>query len=134
MLIHKRASHKYHSGGLWTNACCSHPRPGESLDQATHRRLQEEMGIDCSLQPIFTFIYKVNIKKDNLFEHELDHVFFGTTNATPTPNPEEVEDIAWVPLNTLAPDVQQYPEKYTYWFKAALDRVITEYRKQNPKI
>src|SRR3990172_8069436 len=71
MLIHKRASQKYHSGGLWTNACCSHPRPGESLDHATHRRLQEEMGMDCALKPIFTFIYKINIQKDNLFEHEL---------------------------------------------------------------
>src|SRR3989338_6687613 len=96
MFINKRVSEKYHSGGLWTNACCSHPKPGESLDQATHRRLQEEMGMDCALKPIFTFIYKVNIQKDTLFEHELDHVFFGVTDESPKPNPEEVEATAWV--------------------------------------
>ncbi|MBS0655933.1 MAG: NUDIX domain-containing protein, partial [Verrucomicrobia bacterium] len=73
-----RASSKYHSGGLWSNTCCSHPQPGETTDAAAHRRLKEEFGFDCPLEKKFTFIYKVHIEKDQLIEHEFDHVFFGT--------------------------------------------------------
>jgi isopentenyl-diphosphate Delta-isomerase len=129
MLIHRRALHKYHSGGLWTNACCSHPYFGESLEKAASRRLQEEMGFDCHLKLIFNFIYKAHIQKDNLIEHELDHVFFGITNQIPNPNPQEIAEIAWIPLSTLIFDVQQHPEKYTQWFVISLERVLSEYRK-----
>jgi isopentenyl-diphosphate delta-isomerase len=124
MLIHQRTSSKYHSGGLWTNACCSHQRPGENTETAAHRRLQEEMGFDCPLQKAFTFIYKVEIEKDNLFEHELDHVFIGHWDGVPHPNPTEVKNFKWVPIKTLTADVSAHPEKYTYWFKQALDKVI----------
>lgn len=123
MLIHKRAASKYHSGGLWTNACCSHPRPGESLEHAAHRRLHEELGIDCPLAWQISFVYKVKFDKDNLFEHELDHVFFGYTDAMPNPNPEEVDDIAWVVVSDLLNDVKKNPSKYTYWFIVALEKV-----------
>ncbi|NDD55500.1 isopentenyl-diphosphate Delta-isomerase, partial [bacterium] len=75
MLIHQRALHKYHSGGLWTNACCSHPRPGEEVADAAKRRLQEELGISCALEKQFSFIYKVHLVEDGLYEHEFDHVF-----------------------------------------------------------
>ena len=125
MLIHKRALNKYHSGGLWTNACCSHPRPNEDTDKAAHRRLQEEMGFDCPLTKVFSFIYKVKIEKDNLFEYELDHVFIGTCNKTPNPNPQEVDSFLWVPIDALIADVNQHPERYTYWFKQALDKVTS---------
>lgn len=124
MLIHQRALSKYHTGGLWTNTCCSHPRPGEDTLEAAHRRLQEEMGFDCELEEAFTFIYKVRFEEDNLFEHEFDHVFIGHSDAIPNPNPEEVAAFTWVPIYQLRADMAEHPENYTYWFKIALDRVI----------
>jgi isopentenyl-diphosphate delta-isomerase len=124
MLIHQRAHGKYHTGGLWTNTCCSHPRPGEDTLSAAHRRLQEEMGFDCELQEIFSFIYKVHFASDNLFEHEFDHVLIGYSDAVPTPNPGEVAAFKWVDVDWLVADVQAQPENYTFWFKEALDRVV----------
>jgi isopentenyl-diphosphate Delta-isomerase len=123
MLIHQRAHAKYHSGGLWTNACCSHPRTGETLEQAAHRRLREELGFDCPLTYKMNFIYKVKFDEDNLFEHEFDHVFFGVFDGNFIPNPDEVAAIVWVPLNKLCLDVDQHPEKYTAWFKIALKKI-----------
>ena len=89
LLLQKRADEKYHSGGLWTNTCCSHPSPGEFLIKSAQNRLKEEMGISTSLSPLFSFIYKAEFD-NGLIEHELDHVFIGTFNANPLPNPEEV--------------------------------------------
>ena len=89
ILLQQRAKHKYHSGGLWTNTCCSHPRPGESLSKATQRRLREEMGIKCEMRPAFSFIYKKKFA-NGLTEHELDHVFLGRFDGTPEINKEEV--------------------------------------------
>jgi len=91
MLLQKRASQKYHSGGLWTNTCCSHPLPGETMTNATSRKLKQEMGIDTNIEFAFKFIYKSPLDKD-LVEHEFDHVFIGTFNGTPSINKEEVED------------------------------------------
>ncbi len=124
LLIHRRAVHKYHTGGLWTNTCCSHPRPGEDTEVAAHRRLQEEMGFDCPLEKAFTFIYKVHFPADHMFEHEFDHVFIGFSDAVPQPNPAEVAAYTWVPLYQLKADMAEQPENYTYWFKEALDKVI----------
>ncbi|MGC8851384.1 MAG: isopentenyl-diphosphate Delta-isomerase, partial [Candidatus Micrarchaeia archaeon] len=97
LLIHQRAKEKYHSGGLWTNTCCSHPRPGEKLDEAIHRRLVEEMGFDCPLKEVFSFVYQVKFE-NGLFEHELDHVYIGKFDGDPKPNPAEVMDWKWVDL------------------------------------
>lgn len=115
-LLQKRSRHKYHSSGLWTNTCCSHPLPEERMEDATRRRLKEEMGID--LQPIFsyTFIYKAQLDQ-NLIEHELDHVFVGTFNGTPIINKKEVEDWKYVDINWLKQDINQQPAAYTVWFK-----------------
>ena len=115
-LIQKRAKSKYHSSGLWTNTCCSHPLPGESLEVATRRRLKEEMGID--LQPAFShsFIYKAQLDKD-LIEHEFDHVFVGTFSGIPQINSKEVEDWKYVDLSWLKQDMERHPEAYTEWFK-----------------
>jgi len=124
MMLQKRASHKYHTGGLWTNTCCSHPRPGEDVQAAAHRRLQEEMGFDCPIKKAFSFIYKVYFKENNLYEHEFDHVFIGYSEKNPQLNPEEAEDFAWVAIDKLKQDIKDHPEKYTYWFKVALDKVI----------
>lgn len=116
VLLQKRSQNKYHSSGLWTNTCCSHPLPGESLKEATHRRLKEEMGID--MQPTFsyTFIYKANLDQD-LIEHELDHVFVGSFSGIPIINKKEVEDWKYVDLSWLKEDIMRNPDDYTVWFK-----------------
>lgn len=115
-LIHRRAMGKYHSEGLWTNTCCSHPMPGEDISEAAHRRLREEMGFDCTLEKKFHFIYRKSL--DNaLTEHELDHVFTGEFNGKPDPDPEEVSDFRWIALEELKAEIQQDPDKFTYWFK-----------------
>jgi isopentenyl-diphosphate delta-isomerase len=115
LLLHKRASTKYHSGSLWTNTCCSHPRVGEELELAIHRRLEEEMGFDTPLEKTFNFIYKATV--GDLTEHEFDHVFIGKYDGEVKPDPEEVEDIAWFTYSKLIDDMKIHPEKYTEWFK-----------------
>ncbi|WXG40518.1 MAG: isopentenyl-diphosphate Delta-isomerase [Candidatus Freyarchaeum deiterrae] len=123
MLLQKRAKSKYHSGGLWSNACCSHPRPGEAIDKAAHRRLMEEMGFDCDLKESFDFVYKANLDH-NLTEYEFDHVFIGKHDGKIKLNPEEAEDFKWVSIDTLKENVEKHPEKYTIWFKCALNEVL----------
>ncbi len=124
LLIQKRAKNKYHSGGLWTNTCCSHPMPGESTRDAAMRRLEEEMGFSCKLREAFSFTYKT--KFDNgLSEHEYDHVFIGRFDGQPRSNPEEVEEWKWVDPEELRKDVAKHPENYTYWLKAVIDRFIS---------
>ena len=117
MLLQKRAQHKYHSGGLWTNACCSHPRVNENLDVAIHKRLIEEIGFDCKLEKQFEFIYKVWFEKDKIFEHEYDHVFTGKYDGLVTPNPEEADQIKWIAIPELISDLRQNPQNYTFWFR-----------------
>jgi|SRR5690606_2572322 len=121
MLLQKRSKNKYHSGGLWTNACCSHPLPGENIESATRRRLQEEMGID--VQPTFshTFIYKAALE-DHLIEHELDHVFIGTYSGSPSVNKAEVEDWKYVEMEWLKRDMAAHPDSYTVWFKLIVNQ------------
>ena len=123
MLIQQRNRNKYHSGGLWANTCCSHPRAGERLAEAAHRRLKEEMGFDCELTEIFSFIYKTGFD-NGLIEHELDHVFAGTYDGEIKPNPEEAEAVEWIGLDELEGDLENQPGKYAYWFKQAISRVI----------
>ncbi|MBU7017970.1 MAG: isopentenyl-diphosphate Delta-isomerase [Theionarchaea archaeon] len=127
MLLQQRALHKYHSGGLWANACCSHPRLGETLEEAVHRRLKEEMGFDCELEEIFSFIYKAKV--GTLTEHELDHVFIGRYDRDVHFNPDEVGGCKWVTIESLRKDVQTHPELYTEWFKIALEKTLTIYGK-----
>lgn len=116
VLLQKRALTKYHSGGLWTNTCCSHPLPGESMEDATQRKLKHEMGIDVSTEFAYKFIYQAPLDK-NLIEHEYDHVFIGTFDGVPSINTEEVEAWKYVDLTTLRNDIRKNPEAYTYWFK-----------------
>jgi isopentenyl-diphosphate delta-isomerase len=119
LLIQKRASTKYHSGGLWTNTCCSHPTPQESIEQAAKRRLKEEMGIEA--EPTFTykFIYKTDLDK-NLIEYEVDHVLTAQFDGEPKVNENEVEDWKYVSLKELQRDAQNNPHLYTEWFKLIL--------------
>lgn len=122
MLLQKRASTKYHSGGLWTNTCCSHPRPDEDLLMAAKRRLQEEMGLSCDLNHSFSFVYKCELDND-LQEHELDHVFIGVTNETPTLNLDEVEDFRYISEQELKKEIADAPHLFTEWFKIALPKL-----------
>lgn len=116
VLLQKRSARKYHSSGLWTNTCCSHPLPGESLEQATRRRLKEEMGIDVQPTFSYSFIYKAELDH-GLIEHELDHVFTGMFGGKPVINEKEVADWKFVDLQWLKEDIGAHPEDYTVWFK-----------------
>ncbi len=122
-LLQRRALSKYHSGGLWTNTCCSHPRNGETTLNAAKRRLQEEMGFVCEIEEQFSFIYKKELD-NNLTEHELDHVFFGQYEGKIDFNQDEVMDYKYVKLDDLLLDMQNNPDDYTVWFKICFDEVL----------
>lgn len=132
LMLQQRAFSKYHSPGLWTNTCCSHPRPGETVSMAAHRRLQEEMGFECSFDYAFNFIYKASFD-NNLTEHELDHVFIGTSNQLPYINPDEVASYKFMSMDEIKKDIQLNPDKYTVWFKIAFDQVENYYLQQVKK-
>ncbi len=120
ILLQKRAIGKYHSGGLWTNTCCSHPLPGESMNEATRRKLIQEMGIDLKPEFAYKFIYKTDLD-DNLIEHEYDHVFIGMHDGDPIINGEEVDDWKFSDLPSLRADMKENPEAYTYWFRLIIN-------------
>ena len=123
MLLQQRALSKYHTPGLWTNTCCSHPRDGESLHDATKRRLQEEMGMQCELKEAFSFIYKADVMQ-GLVEHEFDHVFIGTSDDIPIINKDEVESFRYDTVENIKADIERNPQNYTAWFKIAFDKLI----------
>jgi isopentenyl-diphosphate delta-isomerase len=123
MLLQRRASDKYHCGGLWSNACCSHPRPGEDTLAAAHRRLAEEMGIEgCLLEHRLTLSYKLPLDR-GLTEHELDHVFVGVYNRPPLVNPAEVSSWKYMPVQELMTDIRANPAHYTPWFPLILEKL-----------
>lgn len=122
-LLQRRALSKYHSGGLWTNTCCSHPRAGETTKSAALRRLKEELGFVTEIEEKFTFIYKSELDK-GLTEHELDHVFFGTYEGEFNLDPEEVSEIKYIEKEALVSDIHNNPENYTEWFKICFDEVL----------
>lgn len=125
MLIHQRAAGKYHGGGLWTNACCSHPQPGEANKAGAIERLHFEMGIKCELQKAFSFIYHAPVE-NGLIEHEYDHVYIGFTDEVPVPHPDEVQDYRWISTADLKQEIASQPEKFTFWFKKAFSMLRTE--------
>ncbi len=123
MLIQKRAAGKYHCADLWTNTCCSHQSPGETIEEAAHRKLKQEMGFDTTLKEILKFTYKAEFD-NKLTEHELDHVFVGVYDGEVIPDPEEADDYKWVDVKQLKEYISKDPGKYTPWFKIVLDRVV----------
>jgi isopentenyl-diphosphate delta-isomerase len=125
LLLQRRAKKKYHCGGLWTNTCCSHPRPGETIKGAAHRRLKEEMGFDCNLKEIHKFVYKTKFK-NGLTENEYDHVLIGKFDDEPVVDREEAEDWEWTEPNSILEDIENNPEKYTFWFRFCLDEILTK--------
>lgn len=130
LLLQQRAWDKYHSPGLWTNTCCSHQREGEDSLAAGKRRLQEEMGLEAPLTPLFTFIYKAPFD-NGLTEHELDHVLLGYSEQSPNPNPQEVADWQWMPLEEVQRKLTEQPEQFTVWFKIIFERFYAHI-KQHP--
>jgi isopentenyl-diphosphate delta-isomerase len=123
MLLQQRAAGKYHSAGLWSNACCSHPRPGENPHQAAIRRLEEEMGLRHPLEHVFAFIYRAELDS-GLTEHELDHVFVGVGDEDPVPNAGEVMDWMWMEVPQLTRELARAPERFTAWFPLALHELL----------
>jgi isopentenyl-diphosphate delta-isomerase len=123
LLLQQRSLFKYHSPGLWSNTCCSHPRPGENSLHAASRRLKEEMSIEAHLVPktIFTYYSKFD---NGLIEHEVDHVFTGIYDKDPIINPEEVNDFSWKSMSDIHEEIKAHPEKFTSWFKIALERIF----------
>ncbi len=115
MLLQRRALGKYHSAGLWANACCSHPRPNESAAAAVRRRLVEEMGVDCELAPLFITSYRARVSND-LVEDEVVHVFGGLHDGAVAPDANEVSEWKWISADALIADQAAHPERYTVWF------------------
>ncbi len=122
MLIQQRALTKYHAGGLWSNACCGHPYPGEAVEDAIHRRLQEENGFDTTLTKQTEFIYNVPVT-NNLIEHEYLHVFSGTYEGEIHINPEEAAAVRWISADALREEVAKQKEHFTPWFLLLLERI-----------
>ncbi|MDO9185278.1 MAG: isopentenyl-diphosphate Delta-isomerase [Bacteroidia bacterium] len=123
LLLQRRALNKYHSGGLWTNTCCSHPLPDENIKESAHKRLQEEMGFDCILNNSFHFIYKTELD-NGLIEHELDHVFIGHYDNNPIINFEEAMDWKYNSIDEIKQNLKINPEQYTVWFKIIFEKVL----------
>jgi len=130
ILLQKRASSKYHSGGLWSNTCCSHPRPGEDTDVAAHRRLKEEMGLKAKLTKAFTFQYKA-LLGGGLIENELDHVFVGFSDSLPKLNPKEVEDYKYLTPKRLQLAFKKNSNDYTIWLKNCFNELMNYMSKNN---
>lgn len=122
MLLQQRALNKYHSGGLWANACCSHPYIGQQTLAAAEKRLQEEMGFTTALTKAFSFIYKAPFD-NGLTEHEYDHVFTGIYNGVIVPDKTEVKDFCFMDMALIKASLQSQPEKYTVWFKIAFPKM-----------
>lgn len=125
-LLQQRATSKYHSGGLWSNACCSHPRPGETTEEAAHRRLLFEMGMRCTLSEVFSFVYRTEFP-NGLIEHEYDHVFIGITDEQPRCNPGEVQDWKYCSFDRLEKEIRAGDQQFTAWFIMVYRRVQEAY-------
>ncbi len=123
MLIQKRAASKYHSPNLWTNACCSHPKPNEDLQTACKRRLKEEIGIqtDSNLLHLGHLLYKANFE-NGLTEHEYDHILKLNTEDTPVLNPEEASEYRYISIDQLMEELEKNPETFTVWFKLIMEK------------
>ncbi len=123
VILQRRADGKYHSAGRWSNTACGHPRPGEAVADAASRRLREEMGFDCPLREVFSFIYRADLEH-GLVEHELDHVFVGSSSGAPRPDPAEVSDWRAVAPGVLQEEVLKQPERYSVWLREALEGLM----------
>jgi isopentenyl-diphosphate delta-isomerase len=122
MLLQKRSDIKYHSAGLWTNACCSHPEPKQSILDAAAVRLPMEMGFECDMQVVDFLLYKHSFK-NGLIEHEYDHIFLGFYSGKVIPNPLEVSEYKWSSIEDIELALMTHEERFTFWFKHALPKL-----------
>ena len=129
LLLQQRALDKYHSGGLWTNTCCSHPLPDEDIMAASHRRLMEEMGFDCPLREIFSFTYRAALNND-LTEFEFDHVLLGVYDGAVLADADEVLAHSFEPITAIYRRLKETPDAFTHWFHIAFPQVA-EYMEQH---
>ncbi len=123
MLVQRRNQNKYHSGGLWTNACCSHPRINENLEEAVKRRMKEELGVEADFKECFSFVYRY-VFENGIIEYEYDHVFISDYSGEIIPDPNEIEEYKWVSCDELADSLRTDPDKYTAWFLIAAPRLL----------
>ncbi|EAU9425546.1 isopentenyl-diphosphate Delta-isomerase [Salmonella enterica] len=123
ILLQQRAAKKYHSGGLWSNTCCTHPLPGEDIMSAARRRLMEEMGMECNLLKLFPLYYNVDVG-NGFREHEITHVFYGICNDTPVLNPEEAASFFYASPDNIVYEINRTPEKFTEWFKSCFPEIV----------
>lgn len=129
MLLQRRALSKYHSGGLWTNACCSHPLPAECTHEAAKRRLKEELGFETFIEKIFDFVYKADFE-NGLTEYEFDHVFVGEFDGEVNLNKDEVMEMRVESISSIKKSMMTAPEKYTAWFHIAFPKVEAWWNEQ----
>ena len=122
LLLQRRALDKYHSGGLWTNTCCSHPLEGVGLEEFAHLRLKEEMGFDTPIRKVFDFLYRADME-NGLIEHEFDHVLVGEYNGVVVPDPAEVVEYKYQSLDAIIDSLKEFPHIYTAWFRMVMPRV-----------
>ncbi|MBS1586148.1 MAG: isopentenyl-diphosphate Delta-isomerase [Bacteroidetes bacterium] len=130
MLLQRRAAGKYHSGGLWSNACCSHPRPLESTHAAAIRRLAEEMGITTPLSPLFNFRYRCELN-NGMVENEYDHVYVGVCNDLPKLDPSEASDYRYMHPDEITLRINRAPGDFTPWFLLLFPAFIEHWHRQN---
>ena len=130
ILLQQRMANKYHSGGLWTNTCCGHQVPGESLLESAKQRLMDEMGMICILNYLFSFQYKANLDHQ-LIEHEIDHVFYTVSDQLPLLNPEEADDYRYESPEMIRLEMEQHPDRFTEWFKLCFERVLNAVSKSD---
>ncbi len=123
LLLQRRAPGKYHSAGQWSNTCCGHPRPGERLESAAHRRLQEEMGFDCTLRPLATYRYQARLD-NGLTENELDHLLVGEFDGGPAPDPREASEWRWIAPGALRREIADDGLRFTVWLRGCLPLVL----------
>ena len=121
LLLQRRSDAKHLFASLWSNTCCSHPQPNESVELAAQRRIGEELGMTLDVESLGTFEYRAYDNKSGLTEYELVHVFAGVSDETPMPNPEEVQETKALPLSIVLTDLSQNPAAYTPWFQPGLE-------------
>lgn len=128
LLLQQRADEKYHSGGLWSNTCCSHPNSTEVLSDTISRRLKEEMGMESETEFQFKFLYQTPFE-NGLMEHEMDYVYFGRSDEEPKPNPSEVKSWKYISLEALNEDISLKPQNYSVWLRLCLPQVMNHFTK-----
>lgn len=121
LLLQRRSDVKHLFASLWSNSCCSHPQPNESIELAAQRRIGEELGMALDVESLGTFEYRAYDKQSGLTEHELVHVFAGVSDETPKPNPEEIRETRALPLSFVLADLSRNPASYTPWFRLGLE-------------